>query len=72
MYKHFVQGVSLYKQAFSTGVRFQLMVREFACCCVNCLDGNYYDCKLKVKKEVGGPAVIYNLIFVRIMLIHRL
>ena len=41
-------GVSLYKQAFSTGEPFKLMVRKRVCCCLPCMEGSYSDCELEV------------------------
>ena len=40
-------GVSLYKQAFSTGEEFKLLVREQTCCCKACLLGNFERCDIK-------------------------
>ena len=41
--------ISLYKQAFSTGESFKLLVRERVCCCTSCLDNNFGGCELQVK-----------------------
>merc|ERR1719186_318586 len=40
-------GVSQYKQAFSTGDKYKLLVRNHACCCTQCLLGEFESCDIK-------------------------
>merc|ERR1719186_1663855 len=40
-------GVSQYKQAFSTGDKYKLLVRNHACCCKQCLLGEFESCDIK-------------------------
>ena len=40
-----ILGVSKWKQAFSVGIPNQLLVREYECCCINCMDRNFLECK---------------------------
>ena len=58
----FILGVSKYKQAFSTGVDYELAVREHTCCCKACLLGEYKDCDIKVLFNWWQNVIISRLI----------
>ena len=40
----FLSGVSKYKQAFSVGEDFKLLVRSRICCCIYSLDREFSKC----------------------------
>ena len=47
---YFPSGVSKWKQAFAVGTPNKLLVREFECCCLPCINRDFGFCRNKVNK----------------------